>query len=259
MLAKKYLGQNFLIDQNKINLIVNSIPNIQNSIIIEVGPGTGALTKPLSEKAKKVIAIEIDFDMIKILNEKITNKNFTLINKDILDLDWDEIIKSDYKNIQFVSNLPYYISTKIMFKVAYDDRFNSMSVMLQKELVDRIFSKTNSKSYGRLTVSIGTLFNLEKKINIPAGCFKPQPKVDSGFIVLSRKKIDFDLEKYLFFIKCSFSMKRKTLLNSLKKSNFKKYELVKKYLEENKIKLNIRSEEIEINEFIKIFKYINKK
>lgn len=256
--AKKILGQNFLTDQNKIKAIIDSIPNLKHSTIIEVGPGRGAITKPLVEKAKKVIAIEIDEDMIEILKESIINDNFTLINKDILDIEWDDILtKNDLENLQFVSNLPYYISTKIMFKVAEDERFNSMSIMLQKELVDRIFAKLNTKAYGRLTVSIGSIFNLEKRINVPSGCFTPKPNVDSGFIVLTRKQIDFELEKYLKFIKAAFSAKRKTFLNSLKNGDFKNVEQVKDYLSKNNIKENIRSEEINIETFIDIFKNID--
>ncbi len=255
--AKKVLGQNFLTDQNKIKTIVDSIPNLEESTIVEVGPGRGAITKPLAERAKKLIAIEIDEDMIDILNESITTDNFTLINKDILEVEWEEALGNE-QGIQFVSNLPYYISTKIMFKVAADKRFDSMSVMLQKELVDRIFAKNNTKTFGRLTVSIGSLFNLEKKISVPAGCFTPKPNVDSGFIVLTRKDNDFDEVDYLKFIKAAFSAKRKTLMNSLKNGNFEQIEEVKQYLIDNNIKENIRSEEITIEQFINIYKAIKK-
>ena len=258
MNAKKSLGQNFLVDKNKINSIIDSIPNIENSLIIEVGPGKGALTEPLVNKAKRVIAIEIDKEMVEILEEKIDKENFSLLNKDILDVEWDDIIKNE-RDIQFVSNLPYYISTKIIFKVALDKRFNSLSVMLQKELVDRIFSKNNTKSFGRLTVSIGSLFSLEKKINVPAGCFSPKPKVDSGFIVLKRKNITFDINEYLAFIKHSFSMKRKTFLNSLKMSGYKNVENIREYLENNKIELNVRAEQISIDEFINMFEFVSSK
>ncbi len=256
MEAKKHLGQNFLIDKNKIKSIIESIPNIKNSTIVEVGPGRGALTKPLVESAKKVIAIEIDKDMINILKEEINDDNFILIDEDVLKIEWEDLIKEE-SNIQFVSNLPYYISTKIIFKVALEEKFESLSIMLQKELVDRIFAKNNTKQFGRLTVAIGSLFELENKINVPAGCFNPKPKVDSGFIVLSRKKIDFNIEEYLIFIKCCFATKRKTILNSLKISGFSKTLEVKKYFEDNNIKLNIRAEEIKINDFVNIFKKIN--
>lgn len=254
--AKKVLGQNFLTDQNKINAIIDSIPNLENSTVVEVGPGRGAITKPLAERAKELIAIEIDDDMIDILNDSIKQETFTLINKDILEVDWDEIIEGK-NGIQFVSNLPYYISTKIMFKVAYDKRFESMSVMLQKELVDRIFATPKQRLYGRLTVSINSLYELVKKINVPAGCFTPKPNVDSGFIVLKRKDVTFNIDDYLKFIKHAFSMKRKTLMNSLNKSGFEKASQVKDYLEANNINLSVRAEEIHFDEFIKIYEYLN--
>ena len=253
MEAKKHLGQNFLVDKNKINAIVKSIPNIENSTIVEVGPGQGALTISLLEKAKEVIAIELDIDMINILQEKITTDNFSLIQADILDIDLNNLL-TNKTHIQFVSNLPYYIATKIMFKVAYNDKIESMSVMLQKELIDRIFAKINTRSYGRLTVAIGSLFELKDRISVPAGCFSPKPKVDSGFIVLEKKKIDFEIDDYLNFIKHCFALKRKTLMNSLKKSNFDKSDKVLNYLEKNNLKLNIRAEEIDLNIFIDIYK-----
>ncbi len=253
--AKKILGQNFLTDQNKIRSIVNSIPELEESVIVEVGPGKGAITKPLVERAKEVIAIEIDEDMIEILQESINSDKFTLLNKDILEVEWDSIIKGKDK-IQFVSNLPYYISTKIMFKVAYDERFESMSIMLQKELVDRIFSKPGKKLYGRLTVSINSLYELIEKINVPSGCFNPKPNVDSGFIVLKRKKVDFDLDDYLTFVKHAFAMKRKTLINSLSKSGFSKVDKVKEYLEKNEMNLSIRSEQISVEQFMDIYNYV---
>lgn len=254
--AKKVLGQNFLVDKNKINEIVNAIPITKKSIVVEVGPGTGALTTELVDKVEKLIAIEIDNDMVPILKSKIYQKNFSLINTDILKVDLDTL--SNANKIDFVSNLPYYISSKIIFKVATNNKFKTVSIMLQKELVDRIFAEPNNKTYGRLTVAINSLFLLQKRINVPANCFKPKPNVDSGFIVLERKDLDFDIDDYLKFIKHSFANKRKTLLNSLKNSNYLKVDDVKTYFEKEKIKLNIRAEEIPVEKFIEIYKKINR-
>lgn len=253
MEAKKVLGQNFLVDKNKINEIVNSLPISKDSIVFEVGPGKGAITKPILEKAKNVIAIEIDKDMIDVLNKNIKSDKFTLIHNDILKINMDSLLKN-FNSAQFVSNLPYYISTKIIFTVAVNDKFEYVSVMLQKELIDRIFAKLNTKEYGRLTVAINSLFELEKKINVPSKCFSPSPNVDSGFIVLKRKQVDFDIESYLTFVKHCFSMKRKTLLNSLKKSNFENVGEVKVFLENNNLNKSIRAESISVEQFIKLYK-----
>ncbi len=254
--AKKNLGQNFLIDQNKINKIISSIPNLNEFTVIEVGPGKGALTTKLVAKALKVIAIEIDLDMINILNQNITNDNFKLIHQNVLEINWNNFLKNETK-VQFISNLPYYISTKILFDAIEYNNFEYISVMLQKELVDRIFAKLNSRMYGRLTVAINTFYELTKKIDVSANCFNPKPNVDSSFIVLKRKNIDLDIKDFLNFIKHSFALKRKTFLNSLLISNFKKVDQVKKYLRDNEINLLVRAEEISVSEFIEIYKNLN--
>ena len=257
MQAKKVLGQNFLTDKNKVNEIIESIPNLEGSTVIEVGPGMGAITFPLSDKAYKVTAIEIDSDMIDILEEK-NKPNLKVINKDILAVTWDEVIEQGEGNINFVSNLPYYISTKIMFKVASDKRFATMSVMLQKELVDRIFAKTNTKQFGRLTVAINSLYELLKRIDVPATCFTPKPNVESGFIVLRRKDTDFEVDEYLNFIKSCFANKRKTIMNSIKNSGSYNRDKLTEIFNEMEIPLNIRAEQIEVQTYIEIWKTYNK-
>ncbi len=254
MQNKKTLGQNFLTDKNKISEIIEVIPNLSTSTIFEVGPGKGALTFSLVKKAKKVIALELDQSLVGFLSAKLISDNFTLINGDILTFDLTSL--EDNKLI-FVSNLPYYISTKIIFKIASDVRFQYVNVMLQKELVDRIFAKPKTKAYGRLTVSINSLFELVAKINVPAECFNPKPNVDSGFIVLKRKEPDFEIEPYLSFVKDCFANKRKKLLNSLKNSNSPYLNVVQDYLSKNNLSINLRAEEIAIDDFIKMWKEIN--
>lgn len=255
--AKKNLGQNFLVDKNKLNEIISFLPNFDNNLVIEIGSGTGNLTKKLLEKAKKVIAIEIDQDMIDSINNNNTIKkdNLILIHNDILKINLNQFIEKQ-KNVYLIANLPYYISTKIIFEMFKYQQISIFAIMLQKELVDRIFANYNTKKYGRLTVAIGSLFLLEKKINVPKECFKPIPKVDSGFIILKRKKIDFDYNLFLLFIKDCFAKKRKTLLNSLKITENPYFEFVKLYLIRNKFKLDVRAEQILIKDYLKIWKEI---
>jgi 16S rRNA (adenine1518-N6/adenine1519-N6)-dimethyltransferase len=202
--AKKNLGQNFLTDKNKVKEIIESLNLNEDSEIIEVGPGRGALTIPLLEKTKNITAIEIDDDLIDDLNKL---DGLKVIHQDVLKVDFDEMVR---KETIFVSNLPYYISTKILFKVLENKNFISANVMMQKELIDRIYAEPNSKTYGRLSVSIRSFFDVEQIIKVPAACFTPAPKVESAFIRLSRKG-DFtnDPKGYLEFIKNSFAQKRK--------------------------------------------------
>lgn len=256
MKAKKSLGQNFLTDKNKINTIIEKLPTLENFSVVEVGPGMGALTKELiSSNVNEVIAIEIDKDMVEILGE-IKNPKFTLIHKDILDIEWDSILPKDTR-LQFISNLPYYISTKIIFKVAKEKRFEYMSVMLQKELIDRIVAKSSTKEFGRLTVSVNALFEVIEKIKVPRGSFTPSPNVDSGFIILKRKNTDFNEENFLAFVKAAFGLKRKTLVNSLKQYMPNVVKMVLKELDRLEIKKNIRAEQLNVETYILIFKSFN--
>lgn len=257
--AKKNLGQNFLVDKNKINEIYNSLPDLSDKVIIEIGPGTGNFTEKLILKVKKLIAIEIDQDMINLLknNNKLNNNKLTLVHEDILKVDLNNFISTE-KDVYLIANLPYYISTKIIFKMFKYQQITIFAIMLQKELVNRIFAKINTREYGRLTVAIGSLFLLNKKINVPRECFNPIPKVDSGFIILKRREINFNYDLYLLFIKECFATKRKTLLNSLKVSKSSYFEFVKLYLIKNNLKLNIRAEQISIENYLEIWKEIEK-
>ena len=244
MQAKKHLGQNFLTDKNKVNEIINSLNLSSDSSVFEVGPGHGALTIPISKIVNNFIAIEIDDDLIEELNEI---ENLEVINKDVLQIDLEEIIT---KETIFVSNLPYYISTKILFKVMENENFKSVNVMMQKELVDRIYAKEGTKQYGRLSVSIRSFFDIENIIKVPRGCFSPAPNVDSAFINLKRVS-DFtnDRKEYLEFIKDSFSQKRKKWLNSLKNSNSKHYEQAQEWIAWNEYPETIRAEQITVEQF----------
>ncbi len=255
--AKKSLGQNFLIDKNKINKIIESLKIDGNSHVIEVGPGKGALTNEIVKITEWLSLIEIDGRMVEILNQNQNLQN-KIINQDILKTNLSNIFKN--KNKHFVSNLPYYIASKIIFKVLEEKEITKISIMLQKEMGQRILAKNNTKDFGRLTVAIRTFFEVESKIEIPASCFDPKPKVDSVFINLTRKNVEEikheDLGEYLDFIKKCFGNKRKTLLNSLKINNFNNIDKIKIFFEKNHIPTNIRGEQLEVEIYIKMWNFM---
>jgi 16S rRNA (adenine1518-N6/adenine1519-N6)-dimethyltransferase len=221
--AKKQLGQNFLTDKNKIFEIVNSLCITSNEFVFEVGPGYGALTFEIEKLTNNLLLVEIDIDAVNDLKEKLSKKT-KLIHDDILNINFNKVTTYPTK---FVSNLPYYISSKILFKAIDDRNITFIGVMLQKELIDRINSSPNTKEYGRLSVAINSLFKVEKTINVPRSVFVPQPNVDSGFITMQRKNNELKIKGYLFFVKSAFANKRKTLLNSLKNSGFGHLQIVK--------------------------------
>lgn len=250
--AKKGLGQNFLIDKNIINKIVNSLNINSKSNIIEIGPGTGALTTEIYKLNKNLIAIEIDKELMPILKSKMPDLN--IYNYDFLEFDIKKILNK--KNYIFVSNLPYYISTPIIFKAISISNFKTLNIMLQKELAQRIISKHGNKTYGRISVMIQTFFEIKNKIEVSRNCFEPIPNVDSTFINLERKKTDIDFLRYESFIQKCFAHKRKTLLNSLKIEKFNKIDLVEKWIQKNNLNKLIRAEELDLNSFIFLYKLV---
>ena len=187
--AKKSLGQNFLIDKNIINKIV-AVANIQPyDNILEIGPGTGNLTEYiLNKKPKKIFVIEKDERLVKLLSERFNNQ-ITIINEDILKISENSI--SNDELIVF-GNLPYNISTKILSKWivgTYNKKwYKNLILMFQKEVADRILAKTNSKSYGRLTILANWKLDVEKIIDVSAYCFSPRPKVESSLLKFTTKK-----------------------------------------------------------------------
>ncbi|WGI36707.1 16S rRNA (adenine(1518)-N(6)/adenine(1519)-N(6))-dimethyltransferase RsmA [Mesomycoplasma lagogenitalium] len=250
--AKKSLGQNFLVDKNVINKILK-IANIENEDVIEIGPGQGALTTHLVNLANRVLAFEIDKDMIEILNSSIINDNFTLVHQDFLETDLN------FENKwAVVANLPYYITSKILFKIFENiNSFSKLTIMVQEEVADRIVAKVKTPSYGKLSISCQYLASVKKEFIVLPNSFVPKPKVNSAIVTFSfypdlkQKEINLFLE----FIKKCFSMKRKTLINNLKlflDSN--KIELIFNSLN---LKLNIRPQEIDLISYKKMFKLLN--
>ncbi len=269
--ANKNLGQNFLISQDVVDAIIDSSNINKEDLVIEIGPGLGTLTKFLLEKAGKVICIELDNKMIEILNDRFEfYNNIEIINKDILKTDLNNIIRkeklnSNIKNVKIVANLPYYITTPIIMKLIEDKlEIESITVMIQKEVADRLIEIPGGKNTGAITYSIYYYCTSEKVLEVENDSFIPEPEVTSEVIKLNiRKNPLFDIEnKDLMFdiIKKSFMQRRKTLLNALLNSNIinNKQEGIS-ILEKLNLDVNIRAEKLTLQDFAKLAKEINNK
>lgn len=225
----KSLGQNFLIDGNIVDSIIRGAEIGKTDLVIEIGCGIGVLTAAAAEKAAMVIGVEVDRNLMPILQETLSGyNNVKIINQDFLKTDICEIVKAnsghDFSCIKIIGNLPYYITTPIIMKVLEDrddadPLIDSMTVMLQKEVAERISAVPGSRIYGALTVAVQYYCNAETVASVPKEVFMPRPKVDSSVIRLSlRKEPPVDLlDKDSFFdvIKAGFGQRRKTLLNAL--------------------------------------------
>lgn len=264
--ANKKLGQNFLVDSEAINSIVASANLTKKDMVIEIGPGLGTLTSMLIEKAGKVIAIELDDRMIKILGDRfLLYDNFELINEDVLKVDLSSLIEknSEFENVKVVANLPYYITTPIIMKLLENRlKIESITIMIQKEVAERIVATPGSKLSGAITYSVHYYAEPEKIALVPNTSFIPSPEVDSEVIKLNIRKsppVKIDNEKLFFnVIKASFMQRRKTLSNGLVnggivKNKAKAIEILKNMgLEEN-----VRGEELTLEQFANLSNKIN--
>lgn len=252
---KKSLGQNFLIDKNIINKISDSIQVNNDDLIIEIGPGAGALTKELIKKDSDVICFEID-ERLKETLEEIKSDKLKIVYKDFLRVKLDDYIDKKYNRLFFVGNLPYYITTAIINKIVRESDPYEITIMIQKEVAERFMAKPNSREYGSLSVFLQYNFDIEKICLVSKKCFIPVPKVDSMVIKLkSNKKIGVkNEEKFYKLIKDSFKQKRKNLKNNLKNYNT---EEINKVLNKFNKDLTYRAEEITIDEFIEISNHMD--
>ena len=268
--ANKKLGQNFLIDDNAIDAIVDSSKISKEDIVIEIGPGLGTLTKPLLESAGKVICIELDTRMIEILEDRFKlYDNFELINNDVLKVDLNKLISENkhetIKHAKVVANLPYYITTPIIMKLL-EERLDieSITVMIQKEVADRLVAKPGEVNTGAITYAINYYTKPSRIYEVDKTSFIPAPEVNSTIIkldVLKTPSVKVENEELMFkIIKSAFMQKRKTLLNSLTNSNlFGNKDEIEKILQEFNIDLKIRGEKLTLAEYAQIADYLNKK
>lgn len=254
--ANKKLGQNFLISEEIIDEIIEKAEVSKDDVVIEIGPGLGSLTAKLLENAKKVIAIELDPNMVNLLTTRFKlYDNFELIENDVLKVNLKEIIEK-YDSVKVVANLPYYITTPIVMKLLEDKlKLKSITVMVQKEVGERFCAIPGGKEYGAITVSINYYTIPKIIIDVPKENFNPIPEVDSCVINLEiREKppvILKDEKKFFNLIKSAFSQRRKTINNSFMGVGKSKDE-IKKILEDLNISSNLRAENLSIEEFAEI-------
>lgn len=267
-LVKKYnfkfsksLGQNFLIDDSVPRDIVAGAEVDKDDLVIEIGPGVGTLTAQLLNTAKRVVAIELDNDLIPILQQELgDNPNFTLIHNDALKVDFNEII-ADEKSVKLVANLPYYVTTPIIVKLLKEGyNFKSLTIMIQKEVAERMNAEPGNKDYGALSLLVQYYCNTSIVRRVPPNCFIPRPKVDSIVIrldKLSEPKVKVENEKLFFdIIRNSFNMRRKTLWNGVKSIGPAK-ELLEEAFEKAGVDPKRRGETLSIQEFAMLANCIN--
>lgn len=250
---KKKFGQNFIVDKNIIHSIINKSEIDNETLVIEIGPGAGALTSELGKIAKNVIAYEID-ESLKPLLEKNIESNTQIIYGDFLKQDvLKDIKKYNYHKLYVVANLPYYITTPIIIKIIEDKLpVDKIVVMVQKEVGERFKAKPGSKSYNSLSIFLNYYFEVKKIIDVSRNVFIPKPNVDSIVVSFTKKdnKIPLKNEQIFFkLIRDSFKQKRKTLKNNLKGYDLSKIEEV---LKKHNMDLSVRAEMIPIDVFVEI-------
>lgn len=263
--AKKKFGQNFLTDQNILTQIVNAAELDKETAVIEIGPGLGSLTERLCETAGFVLCYEIDKDLIELLKNNLSNyNNYEVVNADILDvninLDIEEKLKN-YKKIYVVANLPYYITTPIILGLLTKTKLITRYVMMmQLEVADRICGKPKTKDYNALSIAVEYRAKAIKVCKVPRTVFIPSPNVDSAVVKLDlykEKKYDVKNEEFFFdFVRLCFTQRRKTLVNNLS-SKYNKTDILE-ILNNLGISLTVRSEELDINDFISLALKFNK-
>ena len=248
--AKKKYGQNFLIDSNVVDKIAKNACD-KDLLTLEIGPGLGSLSEMLLKYSKYVDAYEIDKDMYDILNRTIKDDNFNLYLEDFLDVNLD---KYKDEEIRVCANLPYYVTTPILFKLFNSSlNISKITVMVQKEVAERFRANVGSEDYNALSIIVQYLYDVKLEMNVSKNVFYPSPKVDSAVVsFVPKKERNYDFEKDFFdFVEKCFMKRRKTLNNNLK--DFLSEDKIKKIYETLDLKVNIRPQEIDLDTFLKIY------
>ncbi|MCX8075187.1 MAG: 16S rRNA (adenine(1518)-N(6)/adenine(1519)-N(6))-dimethyltransferase RsmA [Clostridia bacterium] len=262
--ANKKYGQNFLINDSILENISNISELSMDDLVIEIGPGLGNLTEYIIDKVGHMILVEIDKNMIDVLTERFMGKNYTLLNEDILNINIDEVIENislqlgkQFKNIKLIANLPYYITTPIIFKILEQSKLiDTVVIMVQKEVAERIVAKPRTKDYGILTIMVDYYADSKIEIIVPNSCFIPAPNVTSAVVSLKvRSKYNVKNTKIFYeLVHKAFEQRRKKLSNSLTSTRFMNMDKqsITKLLESSGLGENCRAEEISVEKYVEI-------
>lgn len=257
---KKSLGQNFLRDKNLLQAIVLDSGVTTDDVVVEVGAGAGTLTEELIKSSRAVLSFEVDRSLEETLKRLEVNKNFRLEFRDGLKTESDEIIQlltelagDEVKTYKVVANIPYYITTPLIFKFLKDERVSSITVMVQKEVAERIVSKTHNGEYGGISVLVNFYGTPSIERIVKKEMFYPVPKVDSALLKIVKQKYDKSIEEKLSsIVKIAFSSRRKTLVNNLSTGLNLEKEKIKEILNALSISESARAEELTVSQYISL-------
>lgn len=263
----KSLGQNFLTDINIIKKIVEAGDVTDSDLVVEIGPGIGSMTVELARSAGKVIAIEIDKNLIPALNENLSDfSNVSIVNADIMKVDIKELIKDWPGPLKVISNLPYYITTPIVMMLLEGEiAWDTLVFMVQKEVAYRMAGNPSTKDYSALSVAVRYYADPKLAFTVSKNCFIPKPDVDSAVVRLKKRSLPYmqDIDKDLFFkvVRASFGQRRKTLLNSLGNQSwiYGGKEFLRQVLIMHGINENVRAEELTIEDFAKLARELSER
>lgn len=260
LFPKKQYGQNFIIEPMiVVNIAKVALPN-ENALTIEIGPGIGALTEQLAQRSKKVIAYEIDERLKEVLADTLSAyPNVEIRFQDFLSIDVDALLaemKQQYNHIYFAANLPYYITTPILFKI-FESKYDvdAITVMVQKEVADRFSAKVNGKDYNALTLIVQYLYQVKVVLKIPKTVFNPKPNVDSSvvqFTAHTNKKEVKNQALFFEFLKAAFKQRRKTLYNNLRAYLSNDID-VNRLIEKAGFVVSVRAQELTLDDFIRLY------
>lgn len=263
---KHSLGQNFIEDEALLNQLADLSLVSKEDCVLEIGPGFGALTKPLAQRAKSVLSLEIDHTLIPILNVALEHfDNATVIEGDVMKTDLARLVSESFQDespLRVAANLPYYITTDVLMKLLFElPEAKSIAVMIQKEVGDKLLAGPGDDGYGPLGILCQYYCEVSRALDVPAACFTPPPKVDSSFMLLVRREIspfpETDEHVFLKLIKAAFAMRRKTLVNNLVSGFSIDRSAACACLEKAQIPVQVRAEMLSIEDFCRLAKLLS--